>query len=60
MNEGLITKIFSWVSHPLYDDSTLKDWLMGLALILVVAFLWSTVVRQTIESGVSVISDVAS
>jgi hypothetical protein len=56
-NEGLITKIFSWFTHASYDKSTTKEWLYGLALILIVAFLWSTVVRQTVETSVDVLGN---
>jgi hypothetical protein len=43
---GLISKFFSWGTHPLNDDSTIKQWLAGLLLILIVSFLWIQVVRQ--------------
>lgn len=49
MNQGLIGKIFSWGSSPSYSDTTVSVWLSGLALVLVLAFLWSTVVRDVVR-----------
>jgi hypothetical protein len=50
MNQGIITKIFSWITHPSEsEDGTVIEWFAGLVLILIVSFLWSTVVRQTVE-----------
>lgn len=43
---GLISKTFSWVTHPLNDTSTVVDWFAGLVLILILAYLWSTVIRM--------------
>jgi hypothetical protein len=48
--EGFISKIYSWVWHPSNDDSTLTDWAAGLVVVLILAFLWSTVIR-TIEAS---------
>lgn len=44
--EGIITKIYSWVWSPSNDNATLEDWALGLVVIIIVAFLWSTVVRM--------------
>ena len=49
MNDSLVGKVFSWGTSANYSDTTLEVWLMGLALILVLAFLWSTVVRDVIR-----------
>jgi hypothetical protein len=49
MNQGLIGKIFSWGSSPSYSDTTVSVWLYGLLLVLILAFLWSTVVRQVLR-----------
>jgi len=46
---GLITKIYSWVDWQPNSKGTTLDWFAGLILILLASFLWSTVVRQTIE-----------
>lgn len=43
---GLISKMFAWGTHPANDQSTVNDWLAGLVLLLIIAFLWSTVVRM--------------
>jgi hypothetical protein len=43
--EGIITKIYSWIWHPSNSNETLTDWLAFVILILLVAYLWSTVIR---------------
>jgi hypothetical protein len=48
-NQSLIGKIFAWGTSASYSDTTVQQWLMGLAFILVLAFLWSLVVKQIIE-----------
>jgi len=51
VGNGLISKLQEWIQHPTYDtDTTPKDWLAGLALVLIVAFLWSRVVKQLVEN----------
>ena len=57
MDEGLISKTFSWLAHGKYSETTLQEWLMGLVLILIIAFLWSTVVRQVVEPAAEIIGD---
>ena len=57
MNDGLIGKTFGWLTHASYDESTLKEWLAGLALILIIAFLWATVVRQVVEPAAEIIGE---
>jgi hypothetical protein len=48
---GIITKIQAWIMHPSVDtESDPKDWLAGLALVIIAAFLWSRVVKQLVES----------
>ena len=49
MNDGLIGKMFSWGTSANYSDTTVDVWLYGLAFVLVLAFLWSTVVRQVLS-----------
>lgn len=51
MNDSLVGKIFSWGSSPSYSDTTVSVWLYGLALVLILAFLWSTVVRQVLATA---------
>lgn len=44
---GIITKMFGWILHPSIDtDTDPTDWAAGLVLVLIVAFLWSRVVKQ--------------
>lgn len=46
MDSGLITRIFEWGTSVNYDRTTASTWLAGLVLVLIVAFLWSTVIRM--------------
>lgn len=43
---GLVSGIFDWGQHPLYSQGTLVDWGAALVLILILAFLWKTVVDR--------------
>lgn len=48
---SIFGKIFTWIQHPSFDtDTDPKDWLLGLLLIVVAAFLWSRVVKQLVEN----------
>jgi hypothetical protein len=47
--KGLISGTLDWITHPTYSDAQLWEWAAGLVLVLILAFLWSTVVRQTVE-----------
>lgn len=49
MNTGLLSKFFAWGTSPLNDDSTIEQWAGGLVVVLIVAFLWSTVVKQVVD-----------
>ena len=46
---GVLGKIFAWGSSASYSDTTVSVWLAGLGLVLVLAFLWSTVVRSIVR-----------
>lgn len=48
--KGIIGGTLDWLTHPLDNTGTLTDWAMGLAVILVLAFLWATVIKQLIEA----------
>jgi hypothetical protein len=51
MNNGIISKTFNWIAHPSFDtQNDTSDYLLGLVLIVVVAFLWSRVVKQLVEN----------
>lgn len=43
---GIISKIYGWVWHPGNSEETITDWIAGLVVILIVAYLWSTVIRD--------------
>jgi hypothetical protein len=48
MGNGLIGKIYQWIASPGNSDTNIQFWMMGLGLVLVLAFLWSTVVRDVL------------
>lgn len=48
--DGLLSKFFAWGISPLNDDTTLAQWAGGLVVVLALAFLWSTVVKQVVEA----------
>lgn len=49
MGNGLISKMGTWFMHPFHDKSTTGEWFAGLVLLLIIAFLWSTVVKMIAE-----------
>lgn len=46
---GIIGQIFAWGQHPLYSEGTLKEWVAGFVLLLIVAYFWTTVVSKIKE-----------
>lgn len=46
MNDGLITNVLSWGTHPTYSEGTAIEWFWGAVLIFIIAFLWSRVVSE--------------
>lgn len=47
---GIVTKSLNWITHPTFDtDTDPVDWLAGLALILIAAFLWSRVIKEIVN-----------
>lgn len=48
-NNSLVGKIYQWGFSPAYDDNTVLEWGAGLLGVLILAFLWSLVVRQTMS-----------
>jgi hypothetical protein len=49
MNNGLISKIFSWGTHPTYSGGTSIQWAAGLVLVLMLAVLWTQVINQVVD-----------
>jgi hypothetical protein len=47
MNQGTgaISRIYGWLWHPSNSTETLTEWAAGLVVILIVSFLWSTVIK---------------
>lgn len=49
MNKGLISQTLDWVTHAMYSDASLAEWAAGLALILILSFLWAVGPLKQIE-----------
>lgn len=45
----MVSKIFKWMFNAGSDQSTPKEWFAGLVLILILSFLWSTVIKSMDE-----------
>lgn len=46
--KGLLTQTLAWIEHPGNSQGSLVEWAAGLVLILILSFLWTTVVKQTV------------
>lgn len=47
---AILSQLLNWLTHPFNNDvGTVKDWFAFLVLVLIVSFLWSTVIRETVE-----------
>lgn len=44
--KGLLTSTLEWITHPSYSDESLGTWAAFLLLVIIVSFLWTTVIRQ--------------
>jgi hypothetical protein len=42
--KGILSQTLNWITHPSYSDGTISEWAAGLLLILLLSFLWATVV----------------
>jgi hypothetical protein len=47
---GLITKMFQWVFHPYHADTDTWNWAMFVVLAYLAGYLWSKVVKQTLDA----------
>lgn len=47
---GLISKSLDWILHPQFSDSDPVDWFAFTVLLVLLGFLWSKVIRQTLEA----------
>jgi hypothetical protein len=43
---GIFTNTLQWLTHPSYSDESLGTWGSFLMLVLILSFLWSTVIKQ--------------
>lgn len=42
---AFFSKLLSWLKLPATTETTVKEWFGFLALVLIVSFLWSTVIK---------------
>lgn len=43
---GIISQTLMWITHPQDSEASISEWLAGLIVVLILAFLWATVVKQ--------------
>lgn len=48
--KGLISQTLDWIEHPKYSQATLGQWAAGLVIVLIISFLWTTVIKQIAEA----------
>lgn len=49
---GLLSQVLQWISFPSKSSVTLKEWAAFIAVAIILAFLWSTVIGA-IRKGIS-------
>ena len=42
---GILGQSLDWLEHPGYSDATVGEWFGGLVVILILSFLWTTVLK---------------
>ena len=57
---GLFTSMFNWLSHPQFTDKDPIDWLAFAILLMLFGLLWSKVIKQTLDSTIETIEEVAA
>jgi uncharacterized protein involved in cysteine biosynthesis len=53
-----LSNLNDWLKTASYSDSAVTAWMAGLILVLILAFLWSTVVRKIVSVPVKVVKEV--
>lgn len=46
MKKGLLSNVLAWLSYPLRSQITFVQWGLGLIVVLIAGFLWSTVITE--------------
>jgi hypothetical protein len=49
---GLFTRMLDWILHPQFADTDPIDWFAFVVLLVMLGFLWSKVVRQTLDARI--------
>lgn len=47
---GVLSRLIDWIEHPTFSEGTPTEWVAGLVLVIIASFLWSTVVKQTVDA----------
>ena len=48
-SRGLLNKVWDWFDQPVTSDTNPTDWLAGVAVLMILAFLWSRVLKQVVS-----------
>jgi hypothetical protein len=48
MKQGIFTQTLQWITHPAYSESSIGTWLAFLLAVLILSFLWTTVLEQVV------------
>lgn len=57
---GLFASMFDWIHHPRFTDTDPIDWLAFAILLMLFGLLWSKVLKQTLDSTIEAIEEVAA
>lgn len=49
VNQGVLSGVLGWGTHPTYSKGTAAEWFWGAILIIIVAFLWTLVLKEIRE-----------
>lgn len=57
---GLIAGMLDWINHPRFTRTDPIDWLAFAIVLLLIGLMWSKVVKQTLDSTIETVSEIAA
>lgn len=57
--KSMLGNLQDWAKSASYSDTTVSVWLAGLVMVLLLAFLWSTVVAKIVGPGARMVKETA-
>jgi hypothetical protein len=57
---GLIGGMLDWIHHPRFTRTDPIDWLAFAVLLILIGLMWSKVVKQTLDSVVEHVEEIAA